>query len=104
MSNRSGNAYALPRDADHQPAMGGVNSTALSQVLPLEIDPNTGQLLVANGNIVIAGYDYMGVTYPSTTTEVYVYKIGGSSGVVVGTVTIVYTDSTKASVSTITRS
>lgn len=51
-----------------------------------------------NGNI----YDYIGTTYPTGTTEVFVYKIGGASGQTVETITIVYTDSTKEFVSSVT--
>jgi hypothetical protein len=52
----------------------------------------------------IPAYDYIGVTYPNGTTEVYVYKVGGASGTAVGTLTVVYTDSTKTSMSSSTLS
>ena len=48
-------------------------------------------------------YDYMSYTNTNATTDTYVYKSGGSGGTLVATVTIVYTDSTKAQVSTVTR-
>lgn len=41
-------------------------------------------------------YDYIAITYPTSTSEVYTYKTGGSGGATVGTMTINYTDSTKA--------
>lgn len=41
-------------------------------------------------------YDYVAVTYPTTTQEVYAFKTGGSGGTTVATVTINYTDTTKA--------
>src|SRR5574343_392586 len=43
----------------------------------------------------IPNYDYIEVTYPVNTTEVYTYKTGGSGGTTVATITVVYTTSTK---------
>lgn len=40
-------------------------------------------------------YDYVSVAYPSATQEIYTFKIGGSGGTTVATITINYTDSTK---------
>lgn len=48
-------------------------------------------------------YDYIEVTNPSDTQEVYTYKSGGSGGTTVGTITINYTDSTKAVLSNVAR-
>lgn len=48
-------------------------------------------------------YDYVEYTNTSDTVDTYVYKVGGSSGTTVATVTIVYTDSTKATISSVTR-
>lgn len=48
-------------------------------------------------------YDYIAVTYPVNTTEVYTFKQGGSGGTTQATVTVVYTDSTKESLSTVTK-
>jgi hypothetical protein len=49
-------------------------------------------------------YDYVAVAYPSSAQEVYTFYIGGSSGTLEGTVTINYTDSTKANLLNVTRS
>ncbi len=43
----------------------------------------------------IGSYDYVAVTYPTTTTESYVFKTGGVSGTTVATVNLTYTDTTK---------
>lgn len=48
-------------------------------------------------------YDYVGVAYPIGTQEVYTFKSGGSGGTTVATVTINYTDSTKANISDVTK-
>jgi len=50
-----------------------------------------------------AHYDYVAVTRPSDTTEVYTYKNGGASGTTVGTLTVTYTDSTKNNIASILR-
>lgn len=41
--------------------------------------------------------DYIGATY-NLTSDVYVYKVGGSSGTLLKTLTITYTDSTKENI------
>ena len=48
-------------------------------------------------------FDYVSAAYPDTVTEVYTFKTGGAAGTTVATVTIVYTDSTKANLSTVTK-
>ena len=48
-------------------------------------------------------YDYIAVTYPTTTTEVFTYKLGGASGATVAVVTITYTDVTKCDILTVVR-
>jgi hypothetical protein len=50
---------------------------------------------VNTGSLVKFDFDYYDVAYPTTTQEVYTYKVGGGSGTTVGTVTINYTDATK---------
>jgi hypothetical protein len=68
-------------------------------------DPNISgyRVSIAGGMLVTAAFDYIAYTNTNSTTDTYVYKTGGSSGNTVATVTIVYTDSTKATVSTVTR-
>lgn len=48
-------------------------------------------------------HDYIAVTYPTDTTEVYTYKDGGVSGTTVATVTITYTDATKCNITSVER-
>jgi hypothetical protein len=50
-----------------------------------------------------SAYDYIAASFPDAVTEVYTFKKGGASGTTVQTVTVVYTDSTKASLSSVTR-
>lgn len=48
-------------------------------------------------------YDYIKATYPNVTTEVYTTRIGGAAGSIQQTVTLVYTDSTKSNLDSVTR-
>lgn len=67
-------------------------------------DSNPGALKARLSNVIVpSDYDYIGYTNTNSTTDTYVYKTGGASGTTVATVTIVYTDSTKAQPSTVTR-
>lgn len=52
------------------------------------------------GGIVGVNYDQIIATYPNPVTEIYTYQL---AAVTVATVTVVYTDSTKANLSTVTR-
>lgn len=45
--------------------------------------------------VIVGEYDFVQTNYPSAESEQYVYKLGGSSGSVVTTVTINFTDSSK---------
>lgn len=45
--------------------------------------------------LVSETYDYIAVTYPLATQEVYTFKSGGSGGTTVATLTVNYTTSTK---------
>ncbi len=56
-----------------------------------------------NNTLVKEKFDYIGIAYPTSSSEVYTYKLGGSSGTTVATITITYVDSTKAQVSSIAR-
>ena len=51
----------------------------------------------------IGSYDYVSVAYPINTEEVYTFKTNGATGNTVATITIVYTDSTKDNISTVTK-
>lgn len=60
------------------------------------VDSEDVQHVFLENSFKIPSYDYISVTYPSGTQEVYVFKDGGSGGATVATVTLNYTDSTKA--------
>ena len=74
---------------------------------------NKGNLKVAifdtNNNIVtpnalnLSPYDYVVMVESPAGTETYTFKSGGASGTTTNTVVIVYTDASKANISTVTK-
>ena len=48
-------------------------------------------------------YDYIAVTYPTSTTEVYTFRDGGDEGTLVSTITLTYTDANKTDLSTVSK-
>lgn len=54
--------------------------------------------------LVTESFDSISATYPTTTTEVYEYYVGGLSGTLVATITVTYTDSTKEILSSVVKS
>jgi len=62
-----------------------------------------GSNIVDAGKLVTEKYDYVDVQQTSSTVETYVYKEGGSGGLLVATVTMNYTDSSKSEIDTMTK-
>jgi len=81
-------------------AGGGYTSGGVSKAFKVSSD---GELQVAPGGIAIPTYDYVEVTYPLATQEVYTFRDGGVSGAIVATITINYTDSTKENLLTVAK-
>lgn len=77
-------------------------------------DPITGAHLQVNSDgtastrtintFITAPFDYLSAIYPSSTVEVYTYKNGGSTGTIVGVLTITYTDDTKNYIASVSKS
>lgn len=55
--------------------------------------------LTAIAGFITEPYDYIDIQYPSATQETYEFRTGGVGGTTVGTITLNYTDSTKANLS-----
>lgn len=68
------------------------------------VDDSGNQIQHFGGGIGVDGYDYVSVAYPTSSTETYTFKSGGASGTLIATIAVVYTDSTKQSLSTVTKS
>lgn len=62
-----------------------------------------GPVQVVTQGLALPYYDYVSVAYPAVDTETYTFKVGGSGGTTVNTVTIVYTTSSKEFISTVTK-
>lgn len=68
---------------------------------------NARRVVISGGalyGIINFDFDYVSVNYSDSVTEIYTFKTGGSSGTTSGVITIVYTDSTKDNISSVTRS
>lgn len=57
----------------------------------------------AGTGLAIPTHDYESYNTSGSTTDIITFKRNGSGGTTVATLTIVYTDSTKATVSSITK-
>lgn len=94
-------------DQNNFPSLFGVSSADGQTPVEVYVDPSTHELLTtdsgSSGGSSIPAHDYIGITYPTSTSEVYTYKTGGSGGTIVLTVTVVYTDTSKENLSSVTR-
>ena len=77
-------------------AVGTEDGTLTGTQHVLEIDSNKNLHVLNMGQLVPKVFDAISTTYPTTSQEVYSYFTGGLSGTLVATVTVNYTDSTKA--------
>ena len=99
------------RDENRVTTLLGVSSVNFSTPTTLAVDPTTHEILVQTtgtiktlNTLITLPYDYIAVTYPDTSTEVYTFKLGGSGGTSAGVITVVYSDAvTKQILSTVTK-
>jgi len=61
-----------------------------------------GHSQVIESGLVLPIYDYVS-NASGSTTDTFTFKVGGASGLTVCVVAIVYTDSSKGTISTVTR-
>lgn len=76
------------------------------RVVPRLFDSATGtwqNQSLSTGKLVYEQFDYIARVLADSTTETYTYKLGGSGGTTVATVTIVYTASDLATIISITQ-
>lgn len=67
------------------------------------VDPSNPMPVALSGNLIKNDFDYIKATYPNPTTEIYTYKQGGASGTTVATVEVVFQDTEKNILDTLTR-
>lgn len=94
------------RDQNFVTTLMGVDMTTGTLPTRVYVDETTHRLLVSavvTSGLVPTSCDYVGTTYPTATTETWVYKSGGVGGTTVATIDVVYTDATKENISSITR-
>lgn len=98
------------RDENRVTTLLGVSKIDNTTPVVIKGNPSTGALVV-EGDINISNtlitdpFDYIGAAYPDGFTEVYTYKLGGASGTLVGTITVLYSDeTTKQIISSVTKS
>lgn len=87
-------------------ASNAANNTAepigVSPQNPLPVTLTGGLGSTPLGGLALPSYDYMAYTNTNTTTDTYKFYSGGAGGTLVATEVIVYTDTTKSQVSTLT--
>lgn len=93
------------RDDNRVPTLIGVSSADSSTPVRVEVNPTTKALIIegiVKNSLMTVAYDSIYVTYPTTATEVYTYKLSGAT---VGTVTVTYSDAvTKEIVTSVVKS
>lgn len=83
MSNRSGTNYSAPTDADRRPVVMGVSTADGITPLPLEVDPNTGELQVTGGS---GGSSNVTIHDGASATKATVLALSDSNPIAVGIV------------------
>ncbi len=101
-------ANSSPRDANRVPGLGGASSIDGTFITPY-VDPTTKRLYTTatvSSSVLpgfnIPAYDYISAS-STATTDTYVYKNGGAAGSTVNTITVTYTDSTKATLQSVAK-
>lgn len=90
-------------DGNHIPALIAHSDTG-NQAETRKVVASDGNLHVLTLSSMVPGnFDYIDAGYPDGTTETYTYKNGGATGVTVSTLTITYTDSSKGSISAVSK-
>lgn len=71
--------------------------------IPIEDDNPLPVVDKVTNSLIPDMYDYVAVTYPTTTTEKFTFRNGGDSGTIVSTITLTYTDANKTDLSTVSK-
>lgn len=83
----------------------GISDLDSNQIIQKVYEASNQSLNVnVSGTLVSEAFDYIAVAYPLATQEVYTYKMGGSGGDTVATLTINYVDATKAQILNVAKS
>jgi len=105
INSRNSDNYIEIGGKPHKRVVGVDSSGNLVNPATSDNQTNGSQIVKVSNTLITVPFDYIGATYPNTSTEVYTYKIGGSGGTTVGTITVVYSDAgTKQIISSVTKS
>lgn len=85
--------------ADGQSSALEVTSKGNAKVSLFDVNNNN----VSPNPLNLSPYDYVSMTEAPAGTETYTFKSGGAGGTITNTVVVVYTDATKATLSTVTK-
>lgn len=100
-------AGVLPKDQNRITAVGGTSSASDSaaSIRPFQHHPTTrGMTVHPVSGLALGAYDYVSMALSvGDTTETYTFKTGGSGGTTVNIVVIVYTDSSRTVLSSVTK-
>lgn len=91
-----------PYGPNHSPLLTGLSATDAKTPIPVAVDPATGEILTGTETIglVPQAYDYISIpSYDGNNNPLTViYKVGGSGGTTVATLTLTYSGSNIATV------
>lgn len=100
-------------DAEVTATIGTVEVVITDADDAIKIGNGSGQYMAVNSDgstnirvsnaLITSPFDYIGATYPNSTTEIYSYKSGGSGGSLVGVITVIYTDASKNNIQSVTK-
>lgn len=83
-------------------AMSGPNAVTVRKG-QIRVNNTSNESIPVVSGLSLPKFDYVSNSISPATTETYTFKTGGASGTTVATVTIVYTDSTRVDISTVTK-
>lgn len=91
----------LKGDQNHYRVMAAVTDDSNENIRMLRVDPTTDALVVTGGGgFALNEYNFVSVAYPDSVTEVYTFEM---NNITVNTITVVYVDSTKNQLSSVTK-
>lgn len=92
------------QDVKVTPSGALTSETIIKNVAGSQINPSTEETVAKIPGLSIPIHDYISASYNDPAfTETYTYKTGGSTGTVVATITVVYTDATKNKLVSVTK-
>lgn len=109
--NKPFNAAGVYKDMINQ--LSAIDKSIKDKPIPVWSWPQYAGVSVRNRNfqninpatdgLDIGDFDFVARVLTNVTTETYTFKVGGSTGMIVATVVIVYTDNSRVDISTVTK-